>query len=313
MGYYLGIDGGGSKTEALMSDENGFIIKAVKGGASNPHFTGREAALDALRHVITMAIEDIDVAVLRKVAVCISGVKTYRSEISEMIGIDKERVAFYTDELNTFIGALAKDYGVIVLAGTGSFAMGKDKDGRECIIGGWGPIIGDPGSGYWIALRALRTAAMEYDGLSGHTALTDKIKEYYGIESINELKRVVSMDNVSPVAALVKEAAQEKDEQAIAIVRETARQLAQMAGAVIDRLKIDDGDYSLALTGGISNFGQLLMPCFVDTIRANYHNINIVEPLFPPAIGAVMLAMKEDGICWDENILNNLKISYRKV
>jgi hypothetical protein len=86
-----------------------------------------------------------------------------------------------------------------------------------------------------------------------------------------------------------------------------------MAGAVIDRLKIDDGDYSLALTGGISNFGQLLMPCFVDTIRANYHNINIVEPLFPPAIGAVMLAMKEDGICWDENILNNLKISYRKV
>ena len=312
MGYYLGIDGGGTKTEALVTDEKGVVVSALKGDASNPHFAGKDTALSNLRCIIMLAIKDIDKKNIRKVILCVPGIKEYRHELNKMISIDEDRTVFYGDELNTFVGALARDYGVTVLAGTGSFVIGMDKTGRKCTIGGWGPIIGDPGSGYWMAVQALRAVAMEYDGLLEHTILTDRIKEYYSIENINNLKRVVSMNNISPIAALVKEAAQEEDRQAISIVQEAAQRLAEMAGIVIDRLGLDNKDYSLALTGGVSNFGELIMRPFIDTLRQKYRNIDIVKPLFTPVVGAVMLAMREDDIGWDEDILNNLKISYGK-
>ncbi|MDK2991994.1 MAG: hypothetical protein PWP48_1227 [Clostridiales bacterium] len=313
MRYYLGVDGGGTKTEALVADQNGVIIGVGKSGSSNPHFIDKNMALSALLDAISAALGDINMIDVAKAVICIPGMKKYKSELAERIGIDESKLFTYADEQNTFVGALGKGYGVVVLAGTGSFAIGVNKNGSSDIVGGWGPVIGDPGSGYWMAVRALQAVAREYDGLAEHTVLTDKIKNHYSIGNINALKGIVSIDNISPIAVLVKEAALEGDEAAKDIVWEAGVELAKMASAVITRLELDHKDYSLALTGGISNFGELIMRPFINALRRNHRNIDIVEPLFAPAVGAVMLAMKEDGISWNEDILNNLKVSYGKV
>lgn len=310
MRYYLGVDGGGTKTEALIADQNGVIVGASKGGSSNPHFVGKNMALSALFDAVSKVMRGTNMMDVAKAVICVPGMREYTNELAENIGLDKDKLLVHADEQNAFVAALGKEYGVVVLAGTGSFVMGINKDGNSDIVGGWGPIIGDPGSGYWIAVRALQAVANEYDGLSAHTVLTEKIKAYYSIEDISALKRVVSADNVSPIAVLVKEAALEGDKIAGDIVREAGVELAKMASAVITRLELDHADYSLALTGGISNFGELIMEPFIKALRKSQRSIKIREPLFPPVIGSVMLAMKQDGVSWSEDILNNLKSSY---
>lgn len=310
MRYYLGVDGGGTKTEALVANQNGVIIGAGKSGSSNPHFVGKNMALSALVDAVSTAIRSINMMDVAKAVICVPGMREYKNELAENIGIDSDKLFVHADEQNAFVAALGKEYGVVVLAGTGSFVMGINKDGNSDVIGGWGPIIGDPGSGFWIAVRALQAVANEYDGFLGHTVLTDKIKAYYSIETISALKRVVSADNVSHIAVLVKEAALEGDKIAESIIKEAGVELAKMASAVITRLGLDHADYSLALTGGISNFGELIMKPFINTLRTSHRNIKIKEPLFPPVIGSVMLAMKQDGISWSEDILNNLRSSY---
>jgi len=313
MRYFLGVDGGGTKVEAILTDQNGQIVGAGRSGASNSYFVGKDAALTTVSNAVNSALDTVDRSDVAKVAICSAGMKKYRGELVESLGIAGDRVILQADELNVFISALGKEYGAVVLAGTGSFAMGINKKAVRVTIGGWGPVIGDPGSGRWMAVQALQAVAMEYDGIGPSTLLTEKIKGYYSIDNMDDLRRVVVMGNVNAVPFLVKEAVQAGDRVASTIINAAAGILASMANVIITRLDLDHSDYELALTGGISNFGEFILQPFMNAVRSVHQNIMIIKPRFAPVLGSVMIAAKEDNVKWSEETLSNLKESYEKV
>lgn len=313
MCYYLGIDGGGTKTEAVLSDFRGNILKVVKSSGSNPIFVGRDTALKNIREVLDNILREANPDKISQIVLCIPGMGKYKEELFMMPDLDKKRISIEGDDLNTFYGALGKEYGIVVLTGTGSFVLGINKEGRKKVIGGWGPLIGDPGSGYWIGREALRVVTVNFDGLGPKTILTGKIKNFYKIEDTNLLRREVNPENIGLLAPLVLEAALEGDKVAHAIIKRAAKDLAKMAKKIILELKLDKEEYDLTITGGISKFGDILWGPFIKEIRSLYGRINIVRPRFTPSIGSILMALKKDGVEWTDEILNNLKISYEKV
>jgi len=316
MAYFLGIDGGGTKTEAVLADEHGFVLSIGKSGGSNPNFVGKEVSFASIICAAKAALACVNNSRIEEVVVCAPGIKKYTEELHQklekILNIGKSRILIDDDKLNSFYGALGKEYGAVVLAGTGSFAMGINKYGQKYVIGGWGPIIGDEGSGQWIAVQALKAIAKEHDGIGPTTLLTNMIMRQYGVSDASDIRRVIAIDNISGLVPVVMEAAQKGDSVALSIINRAGVELAKMANAVISKLDLNSSDYEVALTGGISNLGDLLWVPFMATIRSLHEKVNIIKPKFTPGVGAVMIALKRAGIEWCNDIMDNLKTSYEE-
>ncbi len=310
MKYLIAVDGGGTKTEAVLATCCGNVLQKAITTGSNPLFVGKEKAIQAVTEAVKAVAGNIDPKDTCRVVIAVPGIGRYRDRIVSELGVFRGTVSFHPDDFSVFYAALAKDHGVVTLAGTGSFAMGVSLIGQRVTVGGWGPVIGDVGSGQWIGTKALEAVTREFDRLGPQTVLTEKILKYYRLEKVEQLRSSVT-SGVAHLAPLVKEAAEEGDDVAISIVDGAARGLAEMAVKVIERLGMDDNCYDLALTGGISEFGEILRDRFEECIRRSCQRINIVRPRFQPVIGALLIAMKETGIPWTEEILGNLKASYR--
>jgi len=310
MKYLIAVDGGGTKTEAVLATCCGNILHAAITTGSNPLFVGEEKAVQAVAGSVKAVFGDIDSKDICRIVIAVPGIRGCQDRIVSELGLFRETISFHPDDFSVFYGALAKDHGVVTLAGTGSFAMGVSRTGQRVTVGGWGPIIGDMGSGEWIGTKALEAVTREFDRLGPRTTLTEKILKRYKVEKVWQLRSSVT-PGVAHLAPLVKEAAEEGDAVALSIVEGAAYGLAEMAVRVIERLGIDDDSYDLALTGGICEFGEILKGRFKEHIRRSCQRINIVRPRFQPVIGALLIAMRETGILWTEETLRNLKASYR--
>ena len=318
--YFLGIDGGGTKTEALVGTADGAIVGRGIAGPSNPIFIEKASAFDNIGKSIKLALKGHSrETYFSSAAICIPGIKRYRDELEAQLLKDCTKVYIDGDELNAFCGALAKPYGVIVLAGTGSFAMGINKKGEKAEMGGWGPIIGDEGSGYYIGVSGLRAVVKEFEGTGVKTSLTPRIMEALKLKNIEDLRRNIHSDGpgrnvIGGLSKLVQESASEGDEASVEIVNTAAMHLADLAIRVIKRLHMYDGEYDAALTGGVSNFGDMILDPFTERLRKERAGIHVVKPRFVPAVGALMIAMRESGIdVYDKSVLNHLSVTYKSL
>lgn len=315
--YFLGIDGGGTKTEALICNESGCIVGRGISGPSNPLFISKQAAFDNIRKAIESAVKCYDGDMrLDSAAVCIPGIKRYRDEVQSQLISDCRKVYIDADELNAFYGALAKPYGIVVVAGTGSFAMGINKKGEKANLGGWGPLIGDEGSGYHIGISCLQSVVREYEGAGMKTSLTPKIKKHLCLKDIPELRKVIytsefDRKTIGDLSRIVHESALEGDTAAIEIITEAAGHLAELVNRTVKRLGMHDSEYDVVLTGGVRKFGDLILKPFSELISKSNANLNVAAPKLVPAAGALMIAMKETGIdLFSREVLNNLGTAY---
>lgn len=320
MRYFLGIDGGGTKTEALLCTGKGIITGRGKTDSSNPLFKEKSAAFENINNSINLALKEYSGEMcLISAAVCIPGIKRYKEELKAQLLNKFSNTYIDADEMNAFLGAVAKPYGVVVVSGTGSFAMGINKKGERNELGGWGPILGDEGSGYHIGLLCLKSIIREYEGAGPETVLTFKVKKFLHINTVNELKRKVYSEEfdrscMGSLGKIVKEAAGEGDAVSLEIVDKAACELSDLANRVIANLTMDDGSYDVVLTGGVRNFGELIIKPFTEHIKRKNKNIIVKEPEFEPVIGSLLIAMKESGIdIMNEEILRNLHDSYNNI
>lgn len=315
--YFLGIDGGGTKTEALVCNETGLIAGRGISGPSNPLFISKQAAFDNIRKAIDYAVKCYNGDMrFDSAAVCIPGIKRYGDEVQAQLINDCRKVYIDADELNAFYGALTKPYGIVVLAGTGSFAMGINKKGEKVNSGGWGPLIGDEGSGYHIGIRCLQAVINEYEGAGRKTSLTPKIIKHLCLKDIPEIRKVIyasefDRKTIGDLSRIVHESALEGDTAAIKIITEAAGHLAELVNRTIKRLGMHDGEYDVVLTGGVSKFGDLILKPFSEFIKKSNANLNVALPKLVPAAGALMIAMKETGIdVFGQDVLHNLDTAY---
>src|SRR5471030_495861 len=192
--HVLGIDAGGTKTVCLLADERGAIVSEGRGAGANLHTAGELAVEKVLHESMEAAIGD---RAITPAAIClgIAGVdredeaRTVRA-IMRRIGF-KSRVLVVNDALIGLVAGARDEPGVAINAGTGSIVYGRNAQGEAARAGGWGHMIGDEGSGYWIGREALAALMRAADGRGLVTPLTAEILSHFNVDDESRLPRIV--------------------------------------------------------------------------------------------------------------------------
>src|SRR5881227_3767003 len=211
MKYFLGVDGGASKTAALVIDESGKSLGSGVAGPSNHLRVGIENAARNIERAVNKALVAADVA-SREIHWAYCGIAgadhpAHRQEVVDSLSIFFPRGNFTVDNdaRIALTGAIGFGGGVVVIAGTGSVAYGRNAEGAEARAGGWGPIIGDEGSGYGSAR----------DGRGPATKMTEILKERYDMKPEDlppfVYAQTTQTDDIARFGKLVIDAAQDGD------------------------------------------------------------------------------------------------------
>lgn len=315
--YILGVDGGGTKTEALITDLDGHILGIGKSNASNYQILGLERSIASIMEAIYDANENAGTNIQKFKVACLGLAGAGRHDdrlilLNAIKGLGIfEKVIIKHDAEIALAGATILQPGVIVIAGTGAIAFGINPSGEEKRSNGWGNILGDEGSAYYIGRSALNASCKAYDGRGSSTTLLNSIIEFWKLEDFNSIvKRVYnapnSIQDIASIAPLVSKAAEAGDKVAIEILKDSAKELALSAISVIKGLKMENEEFPVAVSGSVFNAGDIILSPFKKNIISAYPLADIIKPYFSPVIGAVLLALQEAGVCINEDILYNI-------
>ena len=267
MRLFLGVDGGQSSTTALLGDENGRILGAGKGGPCNHAAAaeGRAKLERAVRESVGAACAEagLDATTVHFEAACFGmsgGPDDKRSILAKLLRADRWIVT--TDAEIALTGAVEAGQGIIVIAGTGSMALGR-RTGPPVRAGGWGYIFGDEGSAFDIVRQALRAAVRMEEGWGPATALRQALLEATGSRNSNDLlHRFYAPDwpraRVASLAPLVDMAAGAADPIALEILNAAAHHLATLAGSVRAQLWKEGEPVEVAYSGGVFRSARVL-------------------------------------------------------
>jgi len=301
MTFVLGIDAGGTKTVCQLADENGEVVAEARRGGANLQASGELEVEKVLHEVMEEAIGDHDV---RPAAVClgIAGVdrpddaRAVR-EIMRRIGY-KARILVVNDALVALEAGAPAQSGVVVIAGTGSIAYGRNDRNEAARAGGWGYMLGDEGSGYWIGRAAVRAVLREADRRGPATLLTGLLLNYYGVSRAQDLIHHVYQGTLRPaaiasLAQCVQGAFSDGDPVALGILRGAADQLESAALSVARRLEIVGSEFPFILSGGIFRAVPWLEEELARRLPLASPRSRTMLLAVEPAVGAVRLALAE--------------------
>jgi N-acetylglucosamine kinase-like BadF-type ATPase len=301
--YFLGVDGGQSSTTALIGDAAGCVIGSGRGGPGN-HVGAAEA-----RAKFTKAIDDsvggacreagLDVAGIRFTSACLgfSGGPADKQAILKEI-VKSDRMMVTHDGLIALSGATAGEPGLITIAGTGSFAFGRNK-GETARAGGWGYLFGDEGGGFYITRQALRAALRFEEGWGPPTSLRPVLLAATGARNVNDLlHRCYTPEfpraRVAGYAKLVDEAAEKGDAAAREVMEEAARELVKLAHAVRQQLFDEEEPARVSYVGGVFR-SKMLLERFRTLVQMEPGN-QVDAPVYGPAAGALLEAYRAAGM-----------------
>ena len=301
MVHVLGIDAGGTKTVCLLADEQGLIVSQSRGGGANLQAVGELEVEKVLYTVMEEAIGDREV-IPNAICLGIAGVDrpddlAVVRRIMQRIGY-KARVLVVNDALVALEAGAPGEPGVVIISGTGSIAYGRNSAGEAARAGGWGYVLGDEGSGYWIGRAALRAVLREADRRGPRTALTPMLLKHFGVDQAQGLIYEVYHSNLKPsaigtLATCVQAAFAEGDPAAIGILRSAADELESSALSVARRLDLMGQPFSFILAGGIFRAVPWLQQELVRRLPVAAPNSIAILLDREPAEGAVRLALAD--------------------
>ncbi len=296
----IGIDAGGSKTDAILADGRGEVISRARRGGANLAAHGELAVEKTLHDVIDAVLGE---GHLRPDVICLGIAGVDRAEddaiirgIMRRIGARAE-VLITNDALIALVAGAGVQPGVVVIAGTGSIAYGRNARNEAARAGGWGYLLADEGSGFWIGRQALRAVVRAADGRGPATALSPLVLEFFGVSRPEELVREVYRHYLKPGdiargARLVEQARKDGDGVAARIASDAADELSAAVHSVIRQLDLSD-DFPVVMAGGAFH----AVPWLQDALRARVSDIvptgSVHLLTTEPAIGAVRLALAE--------------------
>lgn len=303
----IGLDGGGTKTAAELSDGNAVPLATATGGPSNFQVIGIEQAartiLDLVEtccHTVGCSVSRLDSLVAGLTGAGRPGDQArMRDEIlaeASRRRVQLNRVRVESDARIALEGATGGKPGVIVIAGTGSIVFGKDRAGMIHRAGGWGRIIGDEGSGYALGREVFRAVAAAWDGRSPRTALPKLLKKSTGLETPDSIITALYRENfdVASVAPLVTAAAAKGDRVARMILVQAADEIVDVVGAVIRKVRgRSKRPISVSFIGSVLSSHNPYSRRVRSLIRKELPGVTIRPPEASPVHGAVLLALAE--------------------
>ncbi|HEU4516452.1 MAG TPA: BadF/BadG/BcrA/BcrD ATPase family protein [Steroidobacteraceae bacterium] len=305
---FLGVDGGGTKTAYALVDAEG-RLRASHVGATIDHLAdGIEAARSRLTEGMSAALArarvsagDVAYAFLGLPAHGEDGTITAALDAMPAAVLPQERYRCGNDMVCSWAGSLACEDGISVIAGTGSMAYGE-YDGRQARCGGWGELIGDEGSAYWIAREGMNLFSRMSDGRVPRGPLHDLVRARLGLEDDLYLcariygARADRRDAFAQFARLVHEAAQAEDREAAAIFTRGARELVGCVVATHRALAAPaDAALPVSHSGGVFDNAPAMVEAFRVALAAAPLKLEYRAPQFPPAVGAALYAARLAG------------------
>ena len=297
----VGVDGGGTKTRAVVLDADLRILGEGLAGASNPLRVGIASAAAAIREAIDRACEAAQLRRTDLIAAEIGLAGARRRELNArvreaLLSLGIGEIIVVGDADIALYGATEGEPGLIVIAGTGSICCGINARRKTICAGGWGPIAGDEGAGAWIARRALRAIAHAVDGRGPATSLTGAACSYFHVSDPNDLSTAIyaptmTNERLAGLGKNVVEAAKAKDRVAREILCEGGRELGSAAAAVIRNLKLEREAFQVAYVGGVFDAaGELVLSSLREEVIRIAPKAHLAPPRFSPAVAAARMA-----------------------
>ena len=296
MRYVLGIDAGGSKTVGLLADETGVVRAEARAAGANLLIHGELGVEKTLYEVMEElgAPEFVSASCIGIAGADRPAERETLRNVLHRLGL-RQSVQIVSDAAIALVAGAPQRNGVVLVAGTGSIAYGVDSRGNTARSGGWGYLLGDEGSAFWMAQEALKRALQVIDGRGPDTSLVGKLRAQLGFDLSTELMQWMYNPKslrfrVSRLVPVIQQAFEEGDVIASQIIDEAAHHLAGAAQAVAGRLVFDDRALVI-LVGGAFRASPSLEARTEQLLRSDGHRVTRLDS--EPALGAVTLALDQ--------------------
>jgi glucosamine kinase len=298
-GLLIGVDGGATKTIAAAFDLDTGVVTVAETGPSNPEAVGYQAASESINDAISETLgqgKPVAAAVLG-----VAGIDT-KSErqrlLSGVTALSAPVVLAVNDVVAAWAAGSLAAPGIAAISGTGSNTFGVNAQGAAWRCGGWGHIVGDEGSGYMVAVDAIRAVLAYRDGRRDWTPLVPRLLEFYGLQHIEDIKPVIYRDfdkaRIAAFAAQVGDSADEGDEVAAGIYRAAAVALAEQISAVYAALDFG-GPAEVTLIGNNFRAGEVFLGPLREHVRHVTGGRDFAAPKLPAVGGSLWLAARAAG------------------
>ncbi|HEX3072616.1 MAG TPA: BadF/BadG/BcrA/BcrD ATPase family protein [Ignavibacteriales bacterium] len=304
MQYFIGMDGGGTKTACVLVDTNLKALHKCAGGASNFLIIGTDTVSRHLSNLINECLSSAKIKADEISGIVLGTTGAGRrndaekmendfTEFAKTSGLGTLSFRVESDARVALEGAFAGRPGSILIAGTGSIMFGKDVKGEIHRVGGFGRFIGDEGSGYSIGRKGLKELAKSYDGRGATTLLSKLASAKFELTSPESIINAVYKNNfdIASIAPLVIEAAEKNDDVCLNILNEECMEL--MLHITAMKKKINTDILNISLIGGIVSSDNFFSRIFNKRVSENFPFAKIKLPEFPPEIGAAIMAKSQ--------------------
>ncbi|MEI7812575.1 MAG: BadF/BadG/BcrA/BcrD ATPase family protein [Ignavibacteria bacterium] len=302
MQYLIGIDGGATKTACIATDMDRNILFECFGGPSNFLITGADKVSEMLFSLITRCRDKLQCSYSDFASIVLGTTGAGRRTDAEELELSfKACTAAHSvslpfhvesDAMVALEGAFSGKAGSILISGTGSVMFGKDASGSIHRVGGFGRFIGDEGSGYVIGRNGLSLLSKEYDGRGSKTMLSELVSAKFNISDPDRLITAIYKNqfDIASVAPLVIEVAEKGDRLCKSVLIQECSELIEHIRAMIK--KINEPTLNLSLTGSIITSDNYFSGIFKERIAESLPNVKIQKPDYPPAMGAIIMALQ---------------------
>ena len=303
MKYYIGIDGGGTKTAITIGKNDGIPLNSIEKTGCSHKSIGVDAVVTLLTDGVREITQSINIS-MDECAGCCIGLPCYGespdadAEITEKLNemLSPMSVYIVNDAVVGWAGSLECREGIHLVAGTGAIAYARSEDGREARSNGWSEFFSDEGSCYWVGKQAMSLFTQEADGRKSKGALYEIVRKELGLKNDTDFIDIVEQTyapyrhKVASFQLFAKKAALAGDAEAKKLYERAAQYLADSANAIMKQLGWENKNIPVSYYGGLFKSGDLILNPLNECLKAL--NCTMVAPKRSAMEGALLLSIK---------------------
>jgi len=311
----IGIDGGGTRSLAVAANSNGRVLALAGSGSLNFFGSGLPTARRTLKTLVRLLRSQLPSGtqfshiVIGCAALFSDATRAEKNKLCRgLLPVSRTRVI--SDCQTASFGATLGKPGVVLIAGTGSIVLARNGAGQLTRVGGWGQILGDAGSAYWIAVESVKAAIAAEEGLGPKTGLSAVICRWFDAGRLTEIVPILhradfAKDDFAALASHLARRVGSRDAVFRGICRNAGRQLAAQALAAAKLARLPARRLPIFLVGGVLTNNELVRASLIAALKAA-GTVRIAKPKLAPVLGAAAMALVDAGVETTAAVVANL-------
>ncbi|MEF7494195.1 ROK family protein [Lysinibacillus sphaericus] len=314
--YVLAIDGGGTKTTAIICDEKGQCFAQIDTTRSNPTAMD-QPYFEATIHSIMQSLQQQNPQIVAEVTSCFAGIMELQAEsmvesILRQYVCDSATITVDNDALIALYAGTLGKAGIVQIAGTGAITMGYDKQQHYHRVGGWGYLFDDEGSGYDLGVQLLKAVLQSYDGRAPRTILTEAVMKHFSVDDVPQLIACVYGEEhprtvIAPLSAYIVAAADDGDLVAKRIIEEACQNYFKAIKACYLRMAWGQEEVPVVLCGGVFTNENYFVPRLQAMAMEQTLPFRFKTPALPPIGGAVIAALQQINVQYSNSFIETFQ------